>query len=359
VNYTFGLNYFYQDGILEIDNDYKRYNVRFQLEAKPYEWLKVGITTHLSNFNQRNPNSGAFTLAYMASPLYPVFDPGNTLATPVQYASSSSLGFANGVFNNPVAASNYWYDKTKGFQILPTLYADADIIKNKLSFRTQLSQRYGSNLNQNYLPQYYVDNIQRQQASVLTTTESRTENYILDNLITYRDAHGSHHWTLLLGQSISDESFRSMQVISDNIPSQQTFWYADQGTRRPDGYNETGVRNSSASWFGRISYDFAGRYLLTGTFRADGTSKYQDKWGYFPSVGVGWVISEEGFMKGQQLFDQLKLRGSWGKLGNDNVAPSTGYAIVSTGNEFSGVFGSTAQLTGKWLPSGMVVLIFL
>lgn len=358
VNYSFGLNYFYQDGILEIDNDYKRYNVRFQLEAKPYEWLKVGITTHLSNFNQRNPNSGAFTLAYMASPLYPVFDANNTLATPEQYASSSSIGFANGVFNNPVAASNYWYDKTKGFQILPTLYADADIVKKKLSFRTQLSQRYGSSLNQNYLPQYYVDNIQRQQASVLTTTETRTENYILDNLITYRDERGSHHWTLLLGQSVRDERFRSIQVISDNIPSQQTFWYADQGTRRPDGYNETGVRNTSSSWFGRISYDFAGKYLLTGTFRADGTSKYQDKWGYFPSVGVGWVISEEGFMKGQQLFDQLKLRGSWGKLGNDNVAPSAGYAIVSTGNEFSGVFGSTATANGSLQPGYRIQPVF-
>ncbi|HEX6426973.1 MAG TPA: TonB-dependent receptor [Niastella sp.] len=358
VNYTLGLNYLYQDGILEVENNYKRYNIRFQLEAKPYDWLKLGITTHLSNFIQRNPNSGAFSLAYMASPLYPVFDPANTLATPEKYTSSSTLGFANGVFNNPVAASNYWYDKTKGFQLLPTLYAEADIVKNKLSFRTQLSQRFGSNLNQNYLPQYYVDNIQRQQASVLTTTENRTENYILDNLITYKDSKGSHHWTLLLGQSVRDERFRSMQVISDDVPPQQTFWYADQGTRRSDGYNETGVRNTSASWFGRLSYDFASKYLLTATFRADGTSKYQDKWGYFPSIGVGWVISEEGFMKGQQLFDQLKLRGSWGKLGNDNVAPSTGYAIVNTGNEYSGVFGSTAGANGAIQPGYRIQPVF-
>jgi TonB-linked SusC/RagA family outer membrane protein len=153
----------------------------------------------------------------------------------------------------------------------------------------------------------------------------------------------------LLGQSVRDERFRSTQVITDSVPSQQTFWYADQGIRRTDGYNETGFRNSSSSWFGRISYDFAGKYLLTATYRADGTSKYQDKWGYFPSVGVGWVISEEGFMKDQHLFDQLKIRGSWGKLGNDNVNPSTGYAVVHTGNEFSGVFGSTSTSNGNLL----------
>jgi TonB-linked SusC/RagA family outer membrane protein len=128
--------------------------------------------------------------------------------------------------------------------------------------------------------------------------------------------------------------------------SQQTFWYADLGIRRTDGYNETGARNTSSSYFGRISYDFANKYILTATFRADGTSKYQEKWGYFPSVGVGWDISREEFMKTQTFFDQLKLRGSWGKLGNDNVATSTGYAVVSTGNQYSGVFGSTATTNG-------------
>ncbi|WP_166437198.1 TonB-dependent receptor [Niastella caeni] len=347
VNYTLGLNYLYQDGIMETENNYKRYNIRFQLEAKPYDFLKLGITTHLSNFIQRNPNTGAFALAYMASPLYPVFDETNTLAYPNKYTSSSTLGFANGVFNNPVAAANYWYDKTKGFQLLPTVYAEADIVKNKLSFRSQLSQRYGSALNQNYLPEYYVDNIQRQRVSTLTTTEARTENYILDNLITYKDKIGSHHWTLLLGQSVRDERFRSTQVITDSVTTQQTFWYADQGIRRTNGYNETGFRNTSASWFGRLSYDYAGKYLLTVTYRADGTSKYQDKWGYFPSVGVGWVISDEEFMSGQKLFDELKIRGSWGKLGNDNVNPSTGYAVVYTGNDYSGVFGSTAVSNGN------------
>lgn len=346
VNYTLGLNYLYQDGITEAVSNYQRYNVRFQMEAKPYDWLKMGITTHLTNFLQRNPNNGAFPLAYMASPLYPVFDSTNTLAYPKKYASSSTLGFANGVFNNPVAASDYWYDRTKGFQILPSVYLEADIIKNKLSVRSQLSQRYGSNLNQNYIPEYYVDNIQRARVSVLTTTSDRTENYILDNLLTYKDSKGSHHWTLLLGQSSRQEQFRSTQVITDSIPQDQIFWYADQGPRRSTGYNETGFRNTSLSYFGRLSYDYAGRYLLTATFRADGTSKYQDKWGYFPSVGLGWVISEESFMKDQKLFDQLKLRGSWGKLGNDNVPPSTGYAVVYSGNDYSGIFGSTGNTYG-------------
>ncbi|MFL5747146.1 MAG: TonB-dependent receptor [Niastella sp.] len=346
VNYTLGLNYLYQDGITETESSYKRYNGRLQIEAKPYDWLKMGITAHFTNFTQRNPNTGAFYLAYLASPLYPVFDATNTLAKPDKYTSSTTLGFNNGVFNNPVAAANYWYDKTKGFQVLPSVYLEADIIKNKLSVRSQLSQRYGSNLNQNYIPEYYVDNNQKSRVSVLTSTQDRTENYILDNLITYRDSKDKHHWTVLLGQSARQEQFRSTQVITDSIPQDQIFWYADQGARRSNGYNETGFRNTSLSYFGRLEYNYAGKYLLTATFRADGTSKYQDKWGYFPSVGVGWVLSDEGFMRDNKLFDLLKLRGSWGKLGNDNVPPSTGYAVVYSGNDYSGIFNSTATSNG-------------
>jgi TonB-linked SusC/RagA family outer membrane protein len=346
VNYTVGFNYLFQDGIIEAENNYSRYNVRFQMEAKPYDWLKLGINSIFSNAIQRNPNIEAVTLAYKASPLYPVFDNTNTLAFPKKYATSTSLGFSNGVFNNPVAAADYWYDKTKGFLILPSIYAEADLIKNKLSLRSQLSQRYGSNLNQNYLPDYYVDNNQRLAKSVLTTTQDRQTNYILDNLLTYKGSKDSHRWTVLLGHSVREERYRSTQVITDSVPGQQEFWYADQGPRRLDGYTETGYRNFSTSVFGRLSYDYAGRYLLTATFRADGTSKYQEKWGYFPSVGVGWVISDESFMKDQQLFDLLKIRGSWGKLGNDNVNPSTGYAVVYSGDSYSGIFGSTGTTNG-------------
>jgi hypothetical protein len=85
------------------------------------------------------------------------------------------------------------------------------------------------------------------------------------------------------------------------------------------GYNEDGTRNADLSFFTRGTYDYNGKYLLTATFRADGSSKYQTKWSYFPSIGLGWVLSNEKFMENQKVFDYLKLRGSWGKLGNDGV----------------------------------------
>jgi TonB-linked SusC/RagA family outer membrane protein len=142
------------------------------------------------------------------------------------------------------------------------------------------------------------------------------------------------------------------------VAPQQEFWYSDRGQPRENGYNETGFRNGSASYFGRLSYDFAGRYLLTATFRADGTSKYQEKWGYFPSIGVGWVISDENFMADQTIFNLLKIRGSWGKLGNDGVNPNPGYAIVNTGNDYAAIFGSTGSTNGAFTTGYRVNPIF-
>lgn len=84
--------------------------------------------------------------------------------------------------------------------------------------------------------------------------------------------------------------------------------------------------------------------------RADGSSKYQEHWGYFPSVGAAWVLSEESFLKNQKWIDFLKLRASWGKLGNDQVAASDGFASISTGNSASGVFGNATIPVIKTTP---------
>ncbi len=358
ITYSLGLNYLYQDGIMKADNFYKRYNIRLQAEAKAYPWLKIGFTAHMSNFTEMVPNNVAFTRAYYAAPLYPVYDPANGPAFPVKYASSSSLGFSNGVYGNPVAAANYYFNRIKGFQILPTVYAEANIIGNKLVFRTQLSQRYASNNTINYIPQYYVDDNQRQNLSKLVSVQDRYTDYIVDNLLTYKDGRQSHHWSVLLGQSTREQRWRQTWVSADNVPNTEEFWYVGQGTRSNLGYNEDGSRNAGISYFARATYDYANKYLLTATIRADGSSKYQTKWGYFPSVGLGWVLTEENFLKKQNVFDFLKLRGSWGKLGNDAVKPNAGYAIVQSGNGYSGIFGSMGSTNGSYIPGYTVNSLF-
>ena len=362
ITYSFGMNYVDQDGIMDAKNYDRKYNIRTQTEARVAPWLKLGFTAHLNNFNAFSPNSTAFRQAYFASPLYPSFDPNLELADPVKFGSSTSLGMTSGFwFNNPLATAYYNHNATKGIQILPSAYIEAQFLENKLTFRSQLSQRYQSTHNIQYSPVYYIDNDQRNQRSYLRSGQGRNSNYIVDNLLTYKDGADKHHWTILLGQSTREERWRDTWVSANDVPQAEEFWYVGQGAQgigSATGYGEGGLRNAGVSFFTRGTYDYDNKYLLTATFRADGSSKYQTKWGYFPSVGLGWVINREKFMENQSLFDLLKIRGSWGLLGNDGIQPNAGYGIVNSGNNFSGVFGSTGSANGVREPGYRVGRFF-
>jgi len=350
VTYSAGFNYTYQNGIMEAQNNFKRYNIRLQTEAKAYSWLKLGFTVHLNNSTTFNPANSAWAQAYSSSPLFPVYDSTNVNAFPVKFATASVIG--RGDDANPVATAYYNYDRVKGFQVLPTVYAEAGFWKNKLTFRTQLSQLYSSLSGIQYSPRRNLGPGTNVTVSHLNSVQERNTNYVLDNLLTYRDGIGPHHWTLLLGQSTREERWRQTSVGADNVLNVEEFWYAsqNQGTTDASFYNENGTRNANISYFTRGTYDFDNKYLLTATFRADGSSKYQTKWGYFPSVGLGWVVSREDFMKDQKIFDFLKLRGSWGKLGNDGVSSNGAYAKLNQGNNVSSIFGSTASANGQYVP---------
>jgi len=164
-----------------------------------------------------------------------------------------------------------------------------------------------------------------------------------------------------LGQSTREDRYRETWVSANDVPESPEFWYVGQGAQgigSATGYGEGGFRNAGISYFARGTYDYDNKYLLTATFRADGSSKYQTKWGYFPSIGLGWVLTREKFMENQSLFNVLKIRGSWGRLGNDGIQPNAGYAIVNSGNNYSGIFGSVGSTDGSRIPGYRVSRFF-
>lgn len=358
--YSVGLSYLYQDGIMNSQNNYKRFNIYAQTDFQAYNWLKIGYKVLMSNSTLFSPNNSAFSFAYYASPLYPVFDATNTNAFPTGYASSTSIGFGNGAFANPVASADYYYDKTTGFQVMPTVFAEIALIKNKLTFKTQLSEKYVSNLELNFTPKYFVDAYQLSpnELSFLTEKRDNYNDYILDNLLTYKDAINKHHWTAMIGQSTRDERWRELQGTAADVPEpKEEYMYISQSQAAATSRTVTddGTDLRGLSFFGRASYDYASKYLLSATLRADGSSKFQQHWGYFPSVGAGWTVSQENFMANQHLFDFLKARVSWGLLGNDGVPANVAYATATPNN---GVFGSTTSSDGVFIPGYTVNSIF-
>jgi TonB-linked SusC/RagA family outer membrane protein len=160
----------------------------------------------------------------------------------------------------------------------------------------------------------------------------------------------------MAGTSYRDEAYNKLFAQGLNFPvDNEQSWYINQsGKKVLDGVGDDGSHQYGLSYFGRLSYNFKDKYLLYGTMRADGSSKYQQKWGYFPTVGAGWVISEEPFLKDNKVVDFLKLRGSWGRLGNDKIQASDGAittSVITTainGVLVSGTTTSSTYSSLKW-----------
>lgn len=348
--YSLGANYFGQDGILDMKNEFQRFNLRSKVDYQALDWLKLGGNMIMSNGTKYSPENTAWFRAYFAVPILPVFDDQIEGAFPDPYASAQYLGYRGG--QNPFPAMDYNDNKEKIRKILANFYVEVDLIPDRLKFRTSYNHNFTAlDLRNVNLPYFSSAGFQNPDAAI-SRTWSNFSNQIWDNLLTYNNQFGQHGITLMGGTSYRDEAYSQLRAQARNFPSdREEAWYIDQAeTIVVDAVGDNGSHQYGLSYFGRLSYNFAHKYLLYGTFRADGSSKYQQKWGYFPTVGVGWVISEENFFHVPGI-DYLKLRGSWGELGNDKIQASDGARttqVVNTvfdgqmvpGTQTSNVFSS-------------------
>lgn len=348
VNYVVGANYLYQDGIMDIaENGYQRINTRAKVDINVLRNLKAGASFVLSNSRKDIAPVTAFFRAYASPPTMPVYDENNEKASPVKFSSPSQLGYAE-FFANPVATAYYNSDKSeKGIRITPSYYAELSLLDTRLTIKSTFSQDLSLLRYQEYIPEYSVGSNEKKEISELIKKDRFDNNYILDNIVTFRDLFDKHKLTLMAGNSIRQEHAELQQIKGKDIPVHEEAWYFGNGT--PNDYAVTDkwaddqlpLKNRGTSFFGRVMYDYDGRYLVSATFRADGSSKFQDKWGYFPSIGLGWVISDESFMKDQNVFDFLKLRANWGRLGNDRNRANYGVATLTQSSGTSGIFGGS------------------
>jgi len=321
--YSLGGNYFSQEGILDMKNQYERFNLRSKVDFQATKWLTIGGNMILSNATKYGEESSAWNLAYFAIPILPVYDPMNTAAWPVNYANAQDLGYRSG--QNPFPTLKFNDSRTKIMKIVSNFYVKIDFTK-QLSFKSSYNYAYTSNEVRNVNLPYFIGNSFQRPDSYINKANDIWADRIWDNVLTYTNNFGKHNVTLMAGTSFRDEAFNNLHAQGINFPyDKEESWYISQSEDRPqDAVGDNGLRQYGLSYFGRLSYNYADKYLLYATMRADGSSKYQQKWGYFPTVGVGWVISEEPFMKDNNFIDFLKLRASWGQLGNDKIQASDG-----------------------------------
>ena len=339
--YSIGMSYLYQDGIMDTDNNYNRLNFRAQLDYDATNWLKVGFSGVFSQAKQQLPNLSAWQVAFNAPQFFPVYDDrrGDNV-TPIKYASPEQVGINNNIYN-PVATANYTNSLNKTNQYLANFYAQFNILPEKMNLKTSFGKDYSTIKGRTFIEPYYVGLNQQQAISSLTKNVTTYDNWSWDNVLTYKDKFDNHGVGAMVGYSMRQDSYYFLQGTVSGVPAgKEEYWYIGNGDAGTAKSSDNGTRYRSQSFFTRLNYDYAGKYMLMFTFRADGTSKYQEKWGYFPSVGAAWVATSEDFMQNQNVFDYMKVRASWGKLGNDNVAASDGFASIISGLGASGVFGN-------------------
>ncbi len=343
VAYTLGASYFNQEGIMKAANEYQRINTRAKLDAKPYKWLKIGANMILSQSSREASSNSAWQRAYYAPPIIPVYDNDYARTYPKKFTAFDRLdaAFDNGIYSNPAAVAYYGMNEESATQILPSFYGEIDFMDpGKLVLRSSFAQDLTFADGRSYMPKFYASDAHQNLESQISKTSQRYYNYIWDNTVTYTDTYGKHNWTLMGGASMRQENWRTLYGQALGLSSDESqYLYIKAGDPSSSMASDDGYTYNSASYFGRATYGFDGRYLLTFTMRADGTSKYQQKWGYFPSAGAAWVVSKENFMQSVKWVNFLKVRASYGELGNNNVPANAGFTDISSSFVDGGVFG--------------------
>ena len=175
---------------------------------------------------------------------------------------------------------------------------------------------------------------QRNTRSTLSVDQVNRTRYLWENTATYQRLFADkHELTLLAGTVVEEGKTNSLSGSRNNVPEDPNQWYLNTGDPNTsvNGAPQLG-QDRRLSLLGRINYAYAGKYLLTTNLRYDGTSKFNSsqRWGLFPSVGLGWILTEEGFLKDQNLLNFLKLRASYGQLGNDQIDPNSYITTAET-----------------------------
>ncbi len=352
--YSMGANYFFQNGLMDMKNSYERMNLRSKIDMKATNWLTIGGNMILSNATKYNDQAGAWNEAYFAVPIMPVYDPLNTLADPTNYSNAQDLGYRSG--QNPFPTMDNNIDKMKIKKMLANFYMEFNLIPKALTFKSTYNYSFTS-IDQRIvnLPWFIGNSFQNPDATI-TRNYTNANNNIWDNILTFNKSIAKHSFVVMAGTSFKDEGYQFLTAQGKNFPTDmEQSWYIDQALNIPStGVNDNGLRQYGMSYFGRVSYNFDEKYLIYATYRADGSNKYQQTWGYFPTVGAAWVITQEEFLKNNKTLPYLKIRASWGQLGNDRIQASDGayttnvYNTTFGGVVYSGTVVSSTFSSLKW-----------
>ncbi len=337
LRYALSGGYFNQQGII-INSGLERYTFRANLDGKLSPKLNVGINLAPSYTKQNDViaegHYGAFGILSSAQsmpPYLPIYNADGT------YASYVNATEGQPAIANPVQIANEYLIRPSQFRLLGNVYADYSILSD-----LRLRVTMGTDLNYSKNRTWSPNTINPSNPSTATSSNAENNSWLNENTLSYKKQFGLHGVDAVVGFTSQRSYSNSITATANNFPD-NLVPNINGGTVTSGG---EGIQiYTLQSFLARVNYVFNDKYLLTGTIRRDGSSRFgtDNRWGTFPSASVGWRLSEESFMKGQQLVTDLKLRASYGFTGNNAIG---NYRAI-------GQLSSVRYVVGETLVSGL------
>lgn len=335
--YYTGLGYFNQDGIVKGTN-YQRYNIQSKNDYK--RGIFSAGTNLIISFSHDKPLHQELRGGMIGTIL-------QSVPTLEKYDDTREGGYGGtygDVVNIPhplaIIDDNIMGRYNENVKIFANLYAQIELFKG-LKYKLNLTPDFSFERYKNYLNKYDFG-LATNSITQLTERQRRRRNILVENLLTFDRTFGEHKISALAGYTYQDSRFRHIQAYGEGLP---------QGLEEIDAAT-TNRSNEGNSWrsvltsiLGRVFYSYHNKYLFTATIRRDGSSKFgkNNRYGYFPSFSLGWNVPEEKFMENVHWLDQLKLRGGYGVLGNQEIDNYQYSSTITTGINYPDGNGGLLQ----------------
>ncbi len=330
-SYLVSANHFAQEGIVrggKFDRTTARFNGEFKVKPR------VTLGQNLAFSLRRAVNGpGLLENAYRGYPTLPLLNPDGT------FAATNPVG-------NPLAQLEYQNSTGESTRILGNVYAEYEPIDG-LRFRSSFGLDRTDGKNQSFVPVFFVSPLQQNQVNNLTQSRNADRTWLWENTATYDKSFGDSRLSLLggiTGQNTYAESLTGS--VQGLVAENEEFRFLNNGTDSTQTNGSSAGESAIVSYLGRVNYAFANKYLLTVSFRADGSSKFgaNNRFGYFPSAALGWRIDQEGFFPRDFAVNRLKARVGYGTVGNDKIGNYRSIPLVSNDQFTNAVFGTGESL---------------
>lgn len=334
LTYSLGMGVNSENG--EIDGDgYTRYNVSAALNKQVNKVVKIGTNMYTAYEITKGASPETFRSIYRLSPLTD------------KYNADGSLRFyPDGLttITNPFIEEKNRHTQNNNFHVFGNMYLELKPL-SWLKFTTTFAPDITNGQAASYIGAMTKTGAGALANNSASYQSGRTVKYTWDNLLQADKTWGDHTVNLLLGTSQYKSAIMNSAEAARAFPTDAYDWY-NLGAGTMSSMSTGYIQEQLSSYFGRLNYDYKGRYLLTATARTDGSSKLAEghKWAFFPSAAVAWRISEEKFLKDKTALSDLKLRFSYGTSGNNGVSP---YSTYQTVNNARYLFGDQAVNTSS------------